>query len=192
LSNRSDSVAMSFDFPAEVRVTCEQYLLYFAQFLRDLGVEADTTLTHDAGQVLFTVTPTNKQQALDRIRDALEIYLKLPYSPISDTTGSEIAVQRLEANILRLRSDLKLAAAELQAKNTTIQAQQLTIDIQRGLLSGEIIIDSLKDVTPKAKDKDKEEVFDGLAEITKYEGKGFNLNLPEIFRRLKRLLADEE
>ena len=59
------------------------------------------------------------------------------------------------------------------------------------MLSGEIILESMKDVTPRRKEKDAEEVFGGLAEITKYEGKGFNLNLPEAFRRMKQLINEK-
>jgi CheY-like chemotaxis protein len=185
-----NSVVMSFDFPEEIKVSCEQYLLYFAQFLKDLGVKADTALTHEAGQVLFTVTPADKEQALDQIHAALDVYLHLASSPVSDTTNEAIEVQRLESNILRLRSDLKLAAAELQAKNATIQAQELTISVQKGLLSGEIIFDSLKDVTPKP--KDREELLGGTLAIKKYEGKGFDVDLPVVFRRLKQLFTGKE
>lgn len=188
---RRDSVVMHFDFPEEVKVPCEQYLLYFAQFLRDLGVQADTALTHEAGQVLFTVTPADKEQALDKIHAALNAYLHLPSNPISDAADESIAVQRLESNILRLRSDLKLAAAELQAKNTTIEAQQLIIEVQKGLLSGEVIVNSMKDVTPKPKDKDKEELLGGTVSIIPLKGKGLEINLPELFRRLKRLFKEE-
>jgi len=188
---RQDSVVMRFDFPEEVRVPCEQYLLYFAQFLRDLGVSADTALTHEAGQVLFTVTPADKEQALDKIRVALNAYLHLPSNPIGDAVNESIAVQRLESNILRLRSDLKLAAAELQAKNTTIEAQQLIIEVQKGLLSGEVVINSIKDVTPKPEDKDKEELLGGTVSIIPLKGKGLEINLPELFRRLKRLFKEE-
>ena len=53
ISNKS--IAISFDFPEEVKVPCEQYLLYFVQFLRDLGIEAASELKDEAGQVLFTV-----------------------------------------------------------------------------------------------------------------------------------------
>jgi hypothetical protein len=185
-----DYVAISFDFPEEVRVPCEQYLLYFSQFLRDLGVEAGTTLTHEAGQVLFTVTPNDKQQALDKIRTALEVYLHLPSNPISDTTTADIAIQKLEINVLRLRTDLKLAAAELQAKNATIQAQQLMIEIQKALLSGEIIFDSLKDVTPKP--EDKENLLGGVLALTTYKDKGIEVNLAELYRKLRRLFKDKD
>jgi hypothetical protein len=187
---RHGSVVMEFDFPEEVKLPCEQYLLYFGQFLRDLGVESETALTHEAGQVLFTVTPTDKEQALDKIRAALNVYLQLPSSPISDSANESIVIQRLESNILRLRSDLRLAAAELQAKNATIQAHELIISIQKGLLSGEIIIDSLKDLPPKL--KDTEELFGGTVALKKYDGKFVEVDLPELYRKLKRLFEKKE
>jgi hypothetical protein len=33
-----------FDFPEPVKVPCQQYLLYFVQFLKDVGVEATAEL----------------------------------------------------------------------------------------------------------------------------------------------------
>ncbi|HYJ88718.1 MAG TPA: hypothetical protein VEW46_21810 [Pyrinomonadaceae bacterium] len=66
LGEDSDSVSALFEFPEEVRLPCEQYLQYFAEFLRDLGVNANTSLVQQAGQVLFTVTPTDQEQALSK------------------------------------------------------------------------------------------------------------------------------
>ena len=183
---RSNSVVMQFDFPEEVRVPCEQYLLYFAQFLRDLGVQADTALTHEAGQVLFTVTPDDKQQALDNIRTALEVYLHLPSSPVSDTQQSEVAILRLNSELQSFHSKLSLARAEIQMKEATIQLQQVTI----ARLTGEVVIDSLKDVTPKP--NDKEELLGDMVSLVPIKGKGFEVNLPEIFRKLKQLFKDKE
>jgi hypothetical protein len=183
------SVAMSFDFPEAVAVPCEQYLLYFAQFLKDLGVEAETALTHEAGKVLFTVTPRDRAEALDKIQSALELYLKLPTNPITDSGTSEsIEVQRLESNILRLRGDLKLAAAEVQAKDATIRAQNLIIDVHTGLLSGEILLKSVRDVTPKP--EDQEDVIPGILALSTYEEKGVRLNLGELLRRLKTFFSN--
>jgi hypothetical protein len=185
----SESVAMMFDFPNEVRVPCEQYLLYFAQFLKDLGVEADTALTHEAGQVLFTVTPNDKAHALDKIRQALEIYLKLPVSKLTDE-DRDIVTQRLAANIYHLKSQLALSQAMLQTKDATIEAKQLTIDIQKSLLSGEIIFDSLKDVTPKP--EDKENLLGGVVALATYKDKGIEVNLAELYRKLKQLFKDNK
>lgn len=186
---RQESVVMQFDFPEEVKVPCEQYLLYFVQFLKDLGVEATAELQHEAGQVLFAVTPTDKETALDKIRDALEIYLRMSASPVSDGSAlsSEIAVQRLTGEIQALQSRLTLARAEIQYKDKAIDAMQFIIDRQR--LSGDVMVESLKNVTPKSPDKDKEAVLGGIVEITKYEGKGINVNFAEVFRRLKEYLA---
>lgn len=189
-SREGNIVAMSFEFPDEVRVPCEQYLLYFGKFLQDLGVQATSDLQHNAGRVLFTVTPADSQTALDKIRAALDIYLQLPSSPVSDSTHAEIAIQRLEANVLRVKSDLKLAAAELQAKNMTIEAQQLIIETQKGLLSGEIVFNSMKDVTPKP--EDKEELLGGIIALATYKDKGVEVNLAELYRKLKALFKDRE
>lgn len=183
-----ESVVMQFDFPEEVRVPCEQYLLYFAQFLRDLGVSADTALTHEAGQVLFTVTPEDKEQALDNIRAALEVYLHLPSSPVSDAGRDEIVILRLNSELQSLQSKLSLARAEIQMREVAIQLQKVTI----AQLTGEVVVQSIKDVTPKPKDKEKEELLGDIVSLVPIKGKGFEVNLPELLRKLKQLFKKEE
>jgi hypothetical protein len=186
----SNSVAVTFDFPDAVRVPCEQYLLYFVEFLRDLGVEATSESKDHAGKVLFTVTPTDAQEALTKIRTALEIYLRLPSSPIGNLNadgGPEI--QKLVANVHYLKSQLALSQAMIEAKNATIQAQQLTIETQR-VAPGNLVIDSVVEITPTSK-TEKEDLLGGTLSITKYQGKGFEVNLPEIFRRLKKWFAEK-
>ena len=185
-----DSIAVLFDFPEEVRVPCEQYLLYFGQFLRDLGIQATSDLSHEAGQVLFTVTPKDSRTALDKVRAALSVYLRLPSSPVGDASHDEIAVQRLESTVLRLQGDLRLASAELQAKATTIEAQQLIIQTQKGLLNGEIVMNSIKDVTPSADDKEK--LLGGIVALATYKEKGVEVNLAELYRKLKGVFKDRD
>jgi hypothetical protein len=181
----SKSVAVTFDLPEEVRVPCEQYLLYFVEFLRDLGVNATSELKHQAGKALFTVTPTDTQEALGKIRTALEIYLTLPSSPIRDIPAdSGVEIQKLVANLHYLKSQLALSQATLEAKNATIQAQQLTIEVQRAA-PGDVVRESVIEITPAASKIEKEDLLGGTLSITKYQGKGFEINLPEIIRRLK-------
>ena len=183
---RQNSIVMYFDFPEPVRAPCGQYLLYFVEFLRDLGVEATAELKQEAGQVLFAVTPADATQALANIRTALETYLQLAASPIRDTTEADtsIEVQKLTANILHLKGQLMLTNAVLQAKDATIQAQQVSIE---RLLPGDVFIDSLRRRAHECLDANKEELLDGIVVITKYEGKGFQLDLPEVFRRLRAM-----
>jgi hypothetical protein len=189
-----ESLVVSFDFPEDIKVPCEQYLLYFVQFLKDLGVEATSDLRHQAGRVLFSVTPTDEKEALYKIRAALEAYLHLPASPTSGFLGieSDIAIQRLVANIHHLEGQLVLAQAVLQAKDATIGAQQLTMDHQQRILNGEVVFESLRTVTPNTTSKDKEELLSGTLAITRYEGKGFEINLPELFRKLRNLFAHDK
>lgn len=199
--NERSVIASFTDFPKEVETYCEQYLTYFIQFLRDLGVDATSELKHEAGQVLFTVTPNNKHEALDNIRTALEIYLHLPSSPIGNDPNSEIAIQRLESQVLRFQSDLKLAAAELQAKNATIQskdatieAQQLTINVQKALLHGEIFPPPIKQIElgKKAdKEEDREEFLGGTLAITTYKDKGIEVSWAKMFRHLRGLFENK-
>jgi tetratricopeptide (TPR) repeat protein len=182
------SLAVSFDeFPKEVRTYCEQYLLYFIQFLQDLGVEATSDIKHEAGHVLFTVTPSDERDALENIWTALKIYLNLPGNTIKTDAGSDIAVQRLEYAVTGLQRELRLAEAELQAKNATIEAQQLTINVQKGLLSGEVILNPPNDAAPASKMDDREELFGGVATITVFEKPGFAINHPKLYRLLKGL-----
>jgi len=183
------TVEVSFDFPEEVRVPCEQYLLYFVQFLKDLGVDATAELRHVAGEVLFAVTPADKDTALDNIRTALETYLQLPSSPVANDAMAEVAIQRLAANVEHLRGQVRLANAEIQLKNATIQAQQATIE----LLRGDVILESVTDVTPRPKGEgDKEYLLGKSVALTPFNWKGVEINLAEIFRKLRALLRRDQ
>lgn len=197
--SQNKSVVLTFDFPDEVKAPCEQYLIYFSQFLRDLGVKATSDLHHEAGQVLFTVTPENPEIALEKIRAALEVYLQLPASPIDayPDVSTEVGIQRYAANVQHLKGQLSLAKAEIRAaesaiefKDATIQVLRLTVDEQNRLLSGDIS-SSIKDVTPRPKDNDKEDLIEGIVSLKTYDAKIADVNIAEIWRRLKKLFKDE-
>lgn len=190
---RPDSLVALFDFPPEVRTPCEQYLLYFVEFLHDVGVEAQADVSHDAGRVLFSVTPQDGAHALDRIREALEAYLELPAaSDLGDMAsfGADPRVQQLVANIQHLRGQLYLAGAALQLKNATIA--QLSLGRGGGshtALTGDVVQTSLKaiDVPGRLRD-DVEEVIPGLVKLSEFKAKGVSINLAELYRRLRRHL----
>lgn len=191
-----NSVTMNFNFPEEVKIACEQYLLYFVQFLRDIGINTTAELhPQQVGQVLFAVTPTNSNEALDKIRQALEIYIKLPSSPINtsqELMSNDIAVQRLVANINHFKGQLALAHAMLQAKDATIEAQRVTIQRQQFLPSGSILQESVQEIPITPKTEEKEKVLGGVLALGKYEGKGFDINLGELFRQLRRYFNSEK
>jgi hypothetical protein len=181
-----NSILTRFSFPEEVKVPCEQYLLYFIQFLRDIGIEAISQLREEAGDVLFSVTPVDQEEALDNIKAALEIYLRLPSNPTITTFISmetEIGVQRLVSNILHLNSQLVLANATIQQKDILLQQQGTFIQQQQQLLSGQVLIQSRQGGEIA---ENKESLVSDIISIKKFDWKFIELDLPTLLRRLKQ------
>lgn len=175
---RQNSITSVFDFPKDIQVPCEQYLVYFSKFLEDLGLNAKTTIETEAQSTLFTVTPEDPSQALSQIRDALNIYLSLPEMPDVELVSknySDIGVQQLMSNVYHLKSQLILAHSIIQTKDSTIENLS--------------VIDYKHRVLLESADKEKsnqEKALNGLITISEYKGNGFKINLPELFRRIKR------
>jgi hypothetical protein len=179
---QKDSLVAWFDFPAPIRAACEQYLIYFIQFLEDLGIKANSEIKADAGRILFSVTPKEGSSALERIKEALEIYLNLPVNSEFNAAAEQfkdISVSQLKSQVLFLHSQLHLAKATLQAKDAAIHALDFTVFQQRQLLAGRKRDDS-------ASNKEDEPILGDTIHITQYEGKAFRVDLPTILRRLKR------
>jgi hypothetical protein len=185
LQSQPGAVSRVFSFPDSLRASCEQYLVYFGQFLSDLGIQATTELKEEASRVLFRVVPNDKNEALEAIQQALDTYLRIPGSPSSDAAManySEIAVLQLNATVSHLRAQFLLAAAVAQAKDATISAQQAEI----GNLRGAVDLTRYARTLPSS--SDSEQLVGDLVSVKKLEYKGFEFNFPEILRRLKRKL----
>lgn len=193
-----------FDFPVSIRTACEQYLLYFAQFLRDLGIEAEADIQHRAGRVLFAVKPQDGAEALGRIQEALAEYLDLPGAPDIDsaaTGNDDVAVLQLQANVHHLRGQLALASAVIQAKRAETEALELSNFQYRQMLAVATQVNRVPDLLDAARsgssaekpsDVEAEEaILGGLATIVSYEAPGVKVNLPELYRRLKRRFKRE-
>lgn len=186
--NVPNAVISWFEFPERVRIPCEQYLLYFIQFLKDLGISAEANIQNESGKVLFSVIPTTESVALEQIRDALEVYLQLP-SKVNTTSymnvPSDPKIQQLIANTQHLNSQLMLCNATMQIQAQTIERQQTIIDQQQRMLDATILQTSLVTMSTSGKKEDKEELFGGTVALKKYEGKGFEVNVPNIYRWIK-------
>jgi hypothetical protein len=172
VETKKKDISATFDFPEQLKINCEQYLLYFVQFLKDLGINADSKIKEEAGKVLFSVTPTDDIEALDKIREALAVYLNLPASPI--VYDDSFAAMRLQQQIDNLQHSQKMAVRERQLneklliaqsdmireKNVTISQQQSVIEQQNKIIekisSKSIMMDSVENK------EEFEKVFDGL------------------------------
>lgn len=189
-----DTLIRLFDFPAPIRTACEQYLLYFTQFLQDLGISAETDIRHRAGRVLFSITPRDGSEALGRIRDALEIFLELPsIKNFDDEIGydADIAVRQLQAQLLHFKGQLALAGAVLQAKNATIEQLSLSNARYRELLVTSEEVERVTKSLLEKPESQEEPLLGGILTVTEYQGPGFKLDLAALLRRLKRSLGGE-
>ncbi|MET3035321.1 hypothetical protein ABXT08_04420 [Chryseobacterium sp. NRRL B-14859] len=174
-----DSVITFFQFPSEIRTACKQYLIYFSQFLADLGIPSNTEIKEELNYTLFKVTPQDKNESLEQIRQALTIYLNVPNDISAHITyQSDISIKQWEANIYHLKSQLALSTSIIQAKDTTIEMLQLSNYQYKQLLK----------INKNDKDENKEDIIKGILSVDKYEEKGFILNIAEILRRLKRAI----
>jgi hypothetical protein len=173
------SVVTQFTFAPEVRSACEQYLLHFVDFLRDLGIEAHAELRETASSVLFSVTPADRTDALDRIRVALAAYLKLPGAEIARTGDESIVATKLEMTIAHLKAQLAAADAQRMYLQAAIEAQRYSIIALRQLTDGGSSEESSRDVEP---------IVGDLVSLKKLEYGPVEVNLPEFVRKVKRFL----
>ncbi|WP_299547895.1 hypothetical protein [Seonamhaeicola sp.] len=178
IENRRNSISRIFNFPSELKEPCEQYLIYFSKFLQDIGIDAETSIKEEARGVLFTVIPKDSEEALSQINSALNIYLSLPEIPDLEkytTSFDDVGVKQLMSNIHFLKSQLLLSQSMIQLKDATINSLNLTNYQQRVLLEEQSM-----------KPQNEERVLGEIVTIKEYEGKGFKINLPKLFRMIKR------
>jgi hypothetical protein len=98
----TNEVIVEFNFPPDLRATCEQYLLSFVDFLHDLGVDATADLEHRAQEVLFSIRPVDRMDALERIRVALSVYLRFPFALLTGSPqglSEELMVRNVTAAV---------------------------------------------------------------------------------------------
>lgn len=167
-----NELKISLEFPEQIKASCEQYLLYFAQFLRDLGINTTSNLKEDAGKVLFSVTPTDDFEALDKIREALAVYLNLPASPI--VYDESFAAMRLQQQIENLQHSQKMAVREIRSGERELRLAQTVIEHQdKIIVQKDSLIEQQNKVIEKIQSKsimidslenkaEFEKVFDGL------------------------------
>lgn len=187
IEERGHTLTSIFNFPEEIQAPCEQYLVYFSQFLEDLGIYASTTITKDAHRVLFTVTPEDSNQALSQIRDALNIYLYLPTQADSQLTqhgATDIGVHQLVANVYHLRSQVIMLQAAQQSHLATIRAQEA--HIQSMNLTVYQQQNELNNIARK--EESQESLFNGILTVKPVEAYGLQINTPLLLRMLKRKL----
>ena len=184
-SVKSEVFTKLFDFPPEYRNICSQYLVWFGEFLKNLGIEANVSTKNSGTQTALIVTPDNCPELLENIEKLFYQYIELPYvellPPQGNLTPQEIyAYQSAVMQVQHLQTQIQMkdsVIASYEATNTNLVAQ---IKEQSSKL---LLIDSLKE-------DNKISLFGGLIEINQKLKIGKNNNatidlskLPNIFKK---------
>lgn len=168
--SNTDAIYFEFDVDKSIQVPYKQYLVYFIQFLEDLGIESRSEIKDKVNKIMFQVIPKDKTIALKNIRACLEIYINLIDSKDIEVYEdySNVAVMNLKFNINHLKNQLMLA-------NTIIEQQQIAINL-------------LKNVKVNIPDEKKDEIelFNGAIKVKEFEYKGLIINPAKILKLLKR------
>lgn len=186
LDKEISNTGARFMFPPHLSNACEQYLSYFRQFLSDLDVETNTELKKIGNEIIFSVTPRNKNEALHKIHQALQVFLLFPsFSEnqefsLLENTEETIKTQRLLSTINHLKSQLNLANALNCALNERVNN---ILEYE----TSSILIKYLNETKVNGESKDKVEFFRGIVEIGKYETNGFSINFPKLITEIKKL-----
>jgi len=177
----TEALVEYFSFPEESKIACIQYLQYFYEFLKDIGVQAKVKLdVQDSGGTILSVIPEDKDEALENIRLALDIYLRLPSSQIEPDISS-IQVQSLNAQIFHLKGQLTLAAATIQQQQSTIQNLQIQQQFSPNVLV----------LSQQGENKDQEPLLGGIIKVGEAElAEGaLSINLAALLRWLKKKIG---
>ncbi|GGO22236.1 hypothetical protein GCM10008949_09270 [Deinococcus humi] len=210
---RSHNVAkFEFDFPEHVKFACEQYLVYFGQFLKDIGENVNVELRHAGDKTLFSVIPEDQDIGLSKIHEALSIYLKISESR-DDSGALSLAETRMRVIISGYQSQIISLQAENQARNMEVQAAKLIALNQQQLISnqsqillqqGEIIATQAKALLEssnsqgilveslKSEQEESEDVVAGLVKVKPYDLGPIQLDIPSAFRRLKEIFGKQD
>lgn len=177
-SKAIEGISTQFNFPEESRHIYSQYLMYFGQFLEDLGIKAKISLSNEKESTILNIEPIHKDQALQDIRTALSAYLCLTLDEenslvrASGTQNSEAKTLQLNATINHLKSQLQLQQAISSTQATNIKLLQQYITHSETIKTTE--------------SQSKLEPFDGL-KITRYRGSFFEIDIPKLASKLKNI-----
>jgi hypothetical protein len=112
--------------------------LFFVQFLRDLGINATSNLRKKRGSSFFS-TPTDDVEALDKIREALAVYLNLPSIPVCIMTVFNHAIKTTSRN---LQHSQRMMEMEMRSAHTRFVYPNKNIEIRTDNRSAKSFIDN--------------------------------------------------
>jgi hypothetical protein len=118
-----------FDFPPEYKNICSQYLMWFGEFLKNLGIDADVSTENKDGKTSLIVSPAENGEMLEQIEQLFYCYIDLPYTesipynPDNFNIHQKYKMESLLDEVGELQHKLKRAMRQqnlLEAENDSL------------------------------------------------------------------------
>ncbi|REL26937.1 hypothetical protein DXX93_10390 [Thalassotalea euphylliae] len=139
-----DALVKVFDFPMGYSHICSQYLMWFGEFLKNLGIDASVTTENSNNKTSLVVSPPNKQ-LLQEIEQLLYQYLALPYAemlpPLNHSPEQLYAYQSAMMQVQHLQTQLQMKDSMLRLERSTNENLSKKIEDQADKL---LLLDSLE------------------------------------------------
>lgn len=213
-SGDEDSLTIAFHFPPAIRGACEEYLLSFTRFLREVGVEATADLKHEGkeGRVLYSVRPAEGTQALGKIKQALELYLELATVPdLGGANPGDFGAEMVRMRIRDFQNDIENMRFRMKAQEMMIEAQEQTNRAHQALMMthanvfaqiGEFFVQAQKAALTESSraagaSEDEIKMMGGALVLGSAEmrvlgqGTGLKINLPQLIKWVGHGIRDE-
>ena len=137
----NDNFEAVFNFPKEYQSILKPYLQYFEEFLNDIFIETDVNIQSIGEDTILSVNPKNKDEALEKIADALKVYLCAPV--VSDSVSVEESLH-MELAFTKLHAQCKNLESQMIYKELSLKQLNEKLEIQNNIIneSKRVLIDA--------------------------------------------------
>jgi len=160
-----------FNLPPEYQSILKSYLLYFEEFLYDLSIESNINIQKVGEETILSVEPKNKEEALEKISEALKAYLCAPIAvenvSLEESMKMEMALKKLHAECKHLEAQLLYKDITLEEQNKQIVIANDIVDESKRIMieagvdtniitqKNTLLLESLKEIKIDGKRQDK-------------------------------------
>lgn len=166
-----------FDFPEGFEVICVQYLVWFGEFLAELGINAQVISEQNGTKTKFIVAPENAGETLAKIEELFYKYLSLPYAeylPANDSdSGNKAFILSLKAQVDHFKTQIQFKEAIIETQNQTIDSLKVRCDQFSSEL---LLLNSVRD--------ERLELFGGVLSLGSIEWGPFRISPNVLLKKL--------